>query len=104
MRSLAAMRRLRGTPFDLFGRTALRKVERALPAEFEAAVRALLTDAKSSNDSNRVTALVSLGRLPDMVRGYEHVKQGNIERYEAAMADLLASTGSPTAFGRYPRQ
>jgi indolepyruvate ferredoxin oxidoreductase len=41
-RVLAAMRRLRGGPFDIFGYTAERRMERALIAEFEQTIQELL--------------------------------------------------------------
>ena len=38
----------------------------------------------------RATA-VALAELPDMVRGYEHVKLANVERYREEMARLRSA-------------
>jgi len=82
MHLLVAVRRVRGTWLDPFGRAEVRKVERSLPIEFERAVRRLL-----SVDPVDAAALARVGRLPDMVRGYEQVKLRSVQRYRAALAD-----------------
>jgi len=74
---LSALRRLRGTPFDPFGRNEVRKVERALIEEYRALVlRSLETLSPSTED-----ALAEVAALPDLVRGYEGIKLRNVERF-----------------------
>ncbi|MCG8440796.1 MAG: 2-oxoacid:acceptor oxidoreductase family protein, partial [Caulobacterales bacterium] len=48
-RLLAHARRLRGTPFDLFGRTAERRMERRLIDDYRACVETVLTDLSPRN-------------------------------------------------------
>jgi len=78
------MRRVRGTPLDLFGRTALRRLERSLPEEYRAMVEGEL-EVLSSATYERAVALAA---LPDIVRGYEDIKVRNVERYREELARL----------------
>jgi len=81
---LHALRFLRGTPLDLFGYAKVRRVERALPGEYLAAVgRQLVTLGPDT-----LGRAVEVARLPDLVRGYEDVKLRSVERYRAELARL----------------
>jgi indolepyruvate ferredoxin oxidoreductase len=89
IRLLARAKGLRGTPFDPFGRARVRRVERALPEEYVAALdRALERLGDESLDR-----VVELAALPDLVRGYEEIKLGNVERYRKELAAALSSLG-----------
>ena len=88
---LYAGRRLRGTPLDVFGHTEVRRTERALPAEYRDAVARALPHLSPGT----LPALVALTDLPDMVRGYEHIKLGNVARYRAALAGALTDIERP---------
>jgi indolepyruvate ferredoxin oxidoreductase len=79
--TLHAMRRLRGTPLDPFGRAEVRRVERALVAEYRALVPRLVARAAEGD----VEGAVRIAALPDMVRGYEGVKLANVARYREAL-------------------
>jgi indolepyruvate ferredoxin oxidoreductase len=79
--TLRAMRRLRGTPLDPFGRAEVRQVERALVAEYRALVPRL---AEMAADGE-VERAIRIAALPDMVRGYEDVKLANVARYREAL-------------------
>jgi indolepyruvate ferredoxin oxidoreductase len=70
-RVLAKMKGLRGTPFDVFGRTAERKMERALIAECEQTIEQLLS-ALSRDNIDDAAEIVS--RYLD-IRGYGPVKE-----------------------------
>ncbi|MGE0309319.1 MAG: DUF6537 domain-containing protein, partial [Acidimicrobiia bacterium] len=101
MIALAKGKKVRGRAIDPFGRAEVRKVERRLITEFEAAIDEL-TSTRSTGGSAPVSPegprtaelLARLGRLPDLVRGYEHVKLANVERYHAALTDCLAEARS----------
>ncbi|MDQ7802780.1 indolepyruvate ferredoxin oxidoreductase family protein [Amycolatopsis sp. A133] len=86
-RLLHALRRLRGTRFDPFGRAAVRQVERELIEDYR---RAIL-EAFKAHDRARVLALAE---LPDLVRGYEDVKLANVARYRQRQAEVLTPAGS----------
>jgi len=85
-RSLVALRRLRGTAFDPFGRTEVRRVERALVAEYRDVITQLADGLTIGNHA----LAVEIAGLPDMVRGYEEIKLGNVAAYRERMAKLLA--------------
>ena len=76
-RLLVALRRLRGTALDPFGYAKVRRVERALVAEYRAMVERALRDL----GPERHERAVRVARLPDLVRGYEDVKLRNVRRF-----------------------
>ncbi len=85
MRVLARLKRLRGTAIDPFGRTAERKMERALLAEYESLVDELV----DALDGARHATAVELARVPEQIRGFGHVKDASIQRAKASEAALL---------------
>ncbi|MEW5890472.1 MAG: indolepyruvate ferredoxin oxidoreductase family protein [Pseudomonadota bacterium] len=84
---LSKLRRLRGTPFDPFGRSEERRAERRLIAEYETAIAELL----ASLDRAHLSAAVAIARLPEGIRGYGHVKEEAIRRVGARQAEALAA-------------
>ena len=88
---LARLKGLRGTPFDPFGHTAERRTERALISEYETIVEELMTGL---DDGNHDLA-IAIARVPSMIRGFGHVKAGNIEKARAEWADLMAAWRNP---------
>ena len=76
-RALRQMRFLRGTAFDPFGYDRVRRVERDLIAQYRRLVFAAIEDLSADNYARAV----ELARLPDMIRGYDEVKLGNVERF-----------------------
>ena len=84
-RWLARLRRLRGTPFDVFGRTHERRMERALIADYEVVVREL---AAALEPDNHALAM-EIACLPEQIRGFGHIKTRNVEKAKAREADLL---------------
>src|SRR5690606_22850081 len=88
---LARFKFLRGTPFDPFGYSAERKVERELIEEYEALVELLLREARPDN----YRTAVALAELPEQIRGYGHVKDRAVakarEQAEQLKARLLVS-------------
>ncbi|MQQ07014.1 indolepyruvate ferredoxin oxidoreductase family protein [Epibacterium sp. SM1979] len=85
---LARMKTLRGTPLDLFGYTAERKMERALIRQYQSDMAKWLPEA----DPARMEALVALAELPLDIRGFGPVKAKNeaqaAKRREALLATL----------------
>ena len=74
---LRRLRFLRGTPFDLFGYDRVRRVERDLIVQYRRLIFAALDDLDVENHGR----LVALAQLPDMIRGYDEVKLGNVEHF-----------------------
>jgi indolepyruvate ferredoxin oxidoreductase len=68
--ALRGMRRLRGTPMDVFGWAAVRRTERQMISEYIAAVETLAQRVAPHN----LAEAVAIASLPDGVRGYEHLK------------------------------
>jgi indolepyruvate ferredoxin oxidoreductase len=87
MRGLAALRRLRGTPFDVFGYTAERRRERRAIGDYEALVGELLPAL--TPETHEIA--VELATLPQSVRGFGHIKEANRVAAEARAADLRAA-------------
>ncbi|MDU8913351.1 indolepyruvate ferredoxin oxidoreductase family protein [Aestuariicoccus sp. MJ-SS9] len=84
---LARMKVLRGTPFDPFGRTEERRMERALIRQYEADLAEWLPKATPE----RMDALVALAELPLQIRGFGPVKQANEEKAAKRREELLAA-------------
>ena len=83
---LAKFKGLRGTPFDVFGRTAERRTERQLIAEYEALVDELL--ARLDRDNHPVA--LQLAALPEEIRGYGYIKDNNLKTARTRWTELLA--------------
>jgi indolepyruvate ferredoxin oxidoreductase len=77
-RVLAAGRRVRGTPLDLFGLAKHRREERSLIDEYEAVVRRALTLPHDE--------AVHLAESIQAVRGYEDIKSAAIARWREAVS------------------
>jgi indolepyruvate ferredoxin oxidoreductase len=82
---LYSMRRLRGTPVDPFGYTAVRRTERRLIDEYRELVRTLLAELTPENHAE----IAEIVALPDIVRGYEEIKMANVEAYRTALREKL---------------
>jgi indolepyruvate ferredoxin oxidoreductase len=91
--TLVAMRRLRGTPLDPFGHTEIRRTERALIPEYRQIVDTLLTGLTPANHD----LAVQIAALPDMIRGYEHIKLATVRAYHERLAELRAEFAASTS-------
>ena len=92
LRSLRAIRVVRGTPFDVFGYAAVRRVERSLVSEYEHLVDMSLPHLASAPE-----AVLAACELPDLVRGYESIKLRNVETFRHRVADCLARFAEPAS-------
>jgi indolepyruvate ferredoxin oxidoreductase len=90
---LAKLRGLRGTAFDIFGKTAERRSERALIDEYFATIEELL--AKLDHD-NRALA-VDIASVPEHIRGFGHIKHAHLEKARARREQLLEAWRNPDA-------
>jgi len=84
-RTLAAMRRLRGGPFDVFGYTAERRMERQLIVEFEETIAALLPHVA---DLAPEAAVAVVTPYLD-IRGYGPVKEAAVQNARVQVATRL---------------
>ena len=88
---LAGLRGLRGTAFDIFGRSPDRKLERDLITAYEKDVAATL-GALSPVTLDTAVELLS---LPDRIRGYGPVKEKAAKDAQARHAQLVADLANP---------
>jgi indolepyruvate ferredoxin oxidoreductase len=90
-RVLRAGRRLRGTPFDPFGRQAGRREERELITWYQE----LLSGALAMLNSSNAQTVLEIAELPDLIRGYEQVKSDNASRARVRAEDLREQLRRP---------
>jgi indolepyruvate ferredoxin oxidoreductase len=86
LRLLASLKGLRGTPLDIFGRTAERRAERALTGQYHASITQAL---RQLNADSHATAL-ELARVPEQIKGFGHVKERNLKAARTRWDELLA--------------
>ena len=88
---LARMRRLRGTPLDIFGYSEERRLERRLLAEYQDdldLILRVLTPAK-------IDAAAALASVPALIRGFGHVKQANAAKAADERKRLIDRINAP---------
>jgi indolepyruvate ferredoxin oxidoreductase len=95
-RVLAGLRGLRGTAFDIFGRSADRKLERELIAAYEADVASVLAALSPVT----LETAVELLSLPDRIRGYGPVKEKAAADAKTRHAQLVADLVNPPSAPR----
>jgi indolepyruvate ferredoxin oxidoreductase len=84
LRLLAKGKRLRGTKFDPFGYAHVRRVERALCAEYVD----IVTRLAAGLDHDDYDRAVEVASLTDIVRGYEDIKLASVETYRGRLRAL----------------
>jgi indolepyruvate ferredoxin oxidoreductase len=95
-RLLAKLKGLRGTPLDIFGYSADRKMERALIPAYEKDVATALAQLSPAN----AEIAVELLSLPDRIRGYGPVKEKSVKDAQARHDQLIADLASPPSAPR----
>jgi indolepyruvate ferredoxin oxidoreductase len=82
---LAQLKGLRGTAFDIFGKTEERRLERALIQQYRACIEELLQGLRADN----LSLAVKIASVPEDIRGYGHVKERHravaMPKWEALM-------------------
>jgi indolepyruvate ferredoxin oxidoreductase len=81
--ALRRMRRLRGTPLDVFGRDRDRKLERALAHEYRQLVESAVCDPSLDYEQR-----VQLASSALAVKGYGTIKEAAVQRWHASVAEL----------------
>lgn len=93
-RLLARLRGLRGTPLDIFGYTAERRLERRLIGDYADIISELLPKLSADNHS----LACEIAALPEGIRGYGHVKARHLQQVQEQQTALLARFyAAPTA-------
>ena len=87
---IAKLRFLRGTAFDLFGRTEERRMERQLIEDYFKTVEGLLGTLNTGN----VALAAEIASVPEHIRGYGHVKEAHLHKAKAREAELLQKYGA----------
>ena len=96
LRWLAKRRHWRGTHWDLFGRSAERRMERQLLADYEADIDRLISllptlDAEQRRPTSELAT--ELAALPEKIRGYGHVKAEHLKTVAPIRERLRAQLG-----------
>jgi indolepyruvate ferredoxin oxidoreductase len=85
-RFLAPFKVLRGTALDVFGYSAERRQERALIAQYQATLAAMLPHLTPVN----LPLALEFARLPEQLRGFGHVKERHWLAIESRWGGALA--------------
>jgi indolepyruvate ferredoxin oxidoreductase len=91
LRVLARLRHLRGTAFDPFGRSADRRMERDLIADYEALVATVLDELTF----DRIDEAVAVLNHVEIVRGFGPVKNAAVEEYRRTLPSKVAAFRAP---------
>ena len=87
---LAKLKALRGTAFDVFGRTSERQMERALIADYTRSMEQVLQRLSAEN----MGLALDIARIPDGIKGFGHVKEKNLvaarARWDVLMREFPA--------------
>ncbi len=92
-KALAKLRGLRGTPLDIFGRTAERRTERALIGEYRRSIEQVLARLDAGNHG----LALEIAAIPEQVKGYGHVKERNLAAARQRWAELMQRWDRPAA-------
>jgi len=84
---LARMKGVRGTVWDVFGRTSERKMERDLITQYEAD----MNEMRNLVRPDTMDAAKTLAKLPLDIRGFGHVKHENVSKTAKRREELLAT-------------
>ncbi len=88
---LSRLKFLRGSRLDIFGRTAERKLERGLIKEYEEDVNLILDTLTDRN----IHIATEIAGLPEMIKGFGHIKNRNIEKYRDSRNALVKKFRAP---------
>lgn len=85
-KALARLKRLRGTVLDPFGYSHHRRLERQLIVDYERTLEELLANLTADNHATAV----EIAALPELIRGYDTVKERSIAHAKARREQLMA--------------
>ena len=91
---IAKLKFLRGSPLDLFGWTAERKMERNLITEYEE----IFAEVTSERHIDNISLVKEIMAFPEEIRGFGHVKEGNVIAVKKKLDKLLTALRSPNLY------
>ena len=94
---LARFKGLRGTALDLLGRTEERRTERALIAEYRATLDEVLVGLTDASRESRYAVALEIARIPELIRGFGHVKERNLQAARQNRTALMTQFRHPQA-------
>ncbi|MDO9360371.1 MAG: indolepyruvate ferredoxin oxidoreductase family protein, partial [Polaromonas sp.] len=92
-RVLARLKGLRGTALDPFGRTEERRMERALVDQYRADIEEIIRTLDTANHA----AAVEVAQIPELIKGYGHVKARNVAVARTRWTEAMAAFRQPQA-------
>jgi indolepyruvate ferredoxin oxidoreductase len=96
-RVLAALKGLRGTPFDVLGWHSERRMERRLIEDYRALIQAILPRLTADN----LTVGIEVAQAASQIAGYGPVKDASVQTYRQQLETLMRrfdrSVGAPPA-------
>ena len=90
-RFLSKLRGLRGTPFDIFGKTEERRTERALIGEYRRSIEQVLAKLSPGNHA----LALEIARVPEQIKGFGHVKERNLAAARTQWDSLMRQWEQP---------
>jgi indolepyruvate ferredoxin oxidoreductase len=90
---LKRMKGLRGTPFDIFGYAAHRRMERSLIPWY----RGLIEQVQANLTPENLAQALEIAALPDQIRGYEKIKEQNVAKVKQEATAKLAALKAGSA-------
>ncbi|MDB5943034.1 MAG: putative indolepyruvate ferredoxin oxidoreductase, alpha and beta subunit [Ramlibacter sp.] len=88
---LAKLKGLRGTAFDVFGRTGERRTERALIGQYRESIERVL----ASLDAGNHALALEIARIPEQIKGFGHVKERNLAAARIQWDRLMQQWSDP---------
>ncbi len=93
LKMLASMRGIRGSALDIFNYSAHRRLERSLVDWY----RNLINQTIDRLTDENLAQALEIAALPDQIRGYEQIKEANIERVKKLAEDKLGAMSKQPA-------
>ncbi len=88
---LSKLKALRGTAFDIFGKTAERKMERELIADYLTSMNLVLEKLNTINSQTLLQLALELANIPESIKGFGHVKEKNLTLARVKWDGLLTA-------------
>lgn len=88
---LARMRKHRGAWWDVFSKTAERRMERALISDYRQLIQSLLAELSAT----RLPLALEIAMVPEHIRGYGHIKEASVAKARQQWEALLARWRQP---------